>query len=524
MQPHRSIRISWRATAAGESAKRQLPLQRCSPDCFASMARRTQRPLKHTVRARHACSSLMHGVILLVAGACATERVRAGATANETCAAEAASVFAAILTRAGVVDIAGAIEAGCEDADALSFCAVRGSAGPCSANPACPANHISSFGCMDNEDAACCIEHLQKPCEGCEPTVTECLSLCGGPAPPALDPVEDRFERATARAQEICSTRADEILPTSALAFPHLFTVASCDHADTLVTCELLGAFGACSDITLCDDVDIINTNCTAHSTAHSCCTIYLAPLCQGCEPSVEFCRQQCLETPPFPTSQPAAPGMPPIETSAAFACASSAAAILEGLALMNSESFAAGCDDSDPLSRCDIQTSVGSCASNPVCPADQIDPGRCTSATGPPSCCAVMRARPCRGCDPVPVQCHDICTSDVDSSGPTVFVEERLHKECIAAADISLAALRAEDADFIAANCETADPGQACGVAGTSGPCHATEACRSLDVQIGESCMAPLAKEDDSCCLATVAPPCRGCPPEPLECVQTCF
>lgn len=475
----------------------------------------------------------MHRFILLIAAstfatnpvrAAASDDVtwRAAASDDATCAAEATSVLTAILTRAGVVDVERAIAAGCDDADVDSFCAVRGTAGPCSSNPACPQNQLSSFGCTSaKHDAGCCIEHLRKPCQGCEPVVTECLSLCGGPPPPARDPVVDRLQRANDRAQDICAYRAAESLPSSADASPGHFTAAGCDHADTLVTCDLLGAFAPCEDISLCDDVGIITDNCTAHSTANSCCTIFFAPLCAGCEPEVEFCRQQCLDTPPIPTGLPAAAGAAPVDVGAAFTCASGAAAVLEALALMNPEGFAVGCDRADPWIRCDIRTSIGGCEANPGCPANHIDPGK--ADPGPPPCCAAILARPCRDCDPVPMQCLAVTPSE-SPKAPAVSTAEWQRRECIDAADISLAALRAEDPDFVASSCETADPGQACGVAGAAGPCSAAPACRSLEVVIGESCSLPRATEEDGCCMSLVAPPCPGCTPVPLECVQTCF
>lgn len=456
------------------------------------------------------CTKLMRAAVLLLAAACAAQPARADA---RDCAAEAAAEFEALIIRRGDANVSAVIAAGCDGVDSSDTCAVRGTPGPCS-NPACPANQISSFACTAaNEANACCLEEVRKPCEGCELIITECFTRCDGPAPPA----KDRFERAIDDANNVCANRADINLPIAALDFPDRFTAAGCDAAAPGVVCDGIGAFSLCEDLPLCAGVDIKTSNCTALTTARSCCTAFLAPPCPGCEPQVDSCSQQCLEPPPFPT------GGESVLLGPALACAIDARSRLKDLALMNPDSFAFGCNDSDPFAICNIRSSVGSCESNPACPADQIDQGRCTDATGPPECCDVSVARPsgCEGCDPIPVQCQNVCASN--SPFPELSAAERLRRNCIDLADLNVAALRVNSPDFLAPSCAAAEPGQPCEIEGFAGACTARSLCASVAVRLFESCSEAGTRPEDGCCHALVAPPCPGCTPEPVRCFQSC-
>ena len=327
-----------------------------------------------------------------------------------------------------------------------------------------------------------------------------------------------RLEQATANVDAFCADRANALLPMIAEDLPDIATAAGCNSAAPGVVCGLIGAFSLCEDLPICAGVEVSATGCTALTAAQSCCNAVLSPPCENCEPEVLTCRQECLDIPPPDTGPPAAPDTPPVQ-DAALACSNRAESILKSLADMNPAGFAVGCDDADPRVNCGIRSSVGSCEANPVCPADQIDQGSCTSATGPPSCCDVVVTRPCDGCDPIPVQCLNVCASN--SPNPEISAAERNNRLCIDDADIFTATFRA-DGTF-PPSCASAQPGQTCEFEGAGGACGAGSLCSGADVRLGSSCSDPGSKAENGCCIALVAPPCSGCNPEPVNCLQTC-
>lgn len=81
-----------------------------------------------------------------------------------------------------IFTVAGGCEAVNDSTSYVALCEIRGTAGPCDANPDCPADQIENRGCTaSNEESGCCFEELAKPCPDCAIIPTRCLSVCDGP-------------------------------------------------------------------------------------------------------------------------------------------------------------------------------------------------------------------------------------------------------------------------------------------------------------------------------------------------------
>ena len=435
--------------------------------------------------------SHMLGAVIAWALACAAVR----AEADAGCSAVAATILEDYAeTNPGLFTTAG-----CDEADDYTICEFRGSAGPCSANPACPENQIDTFGCAAEADATCCLEEFRKPaCDGCEPVLTACISACDGPAPPPATP-----EEALAGA---CADIADLALPRLAADFPAQFT-AGCDGAAVGLVCDLNGYGGACTDAPQCADIAIAG-DCSPAAAETGCCVVFEAPPCDGCTAEPVQCFQTCA-------TEPAAPAM----MAAPPTCAARFDGVLESLAMMDPTTYANGCDNSDPFLFCDLQGLEGSCEANPVCPSDQINPGRCTADTGPPECCEVLFTKACDACEPIPLRCLNLCTSDTPA--PPATAREQLDRRCTDNADLLVSIIRAEDPEVLAETCAVAAPGQLCDINGGAGPCSSTPECVGVDITRDESCTAE--NEDLGCCSVFVGVLCPGCAPEPLFCFLSC-
>lgn len=406
---------------------------------------------------------------------------------------------------------------GCDGADGLLICDLRGSGGPCSANPACPDNQIEVIGCdgEDDSEAACCLEEFTQPtCEGCEEVLTACVSLCAGPAPPPRS-IEERID-------SICADALDLSLPRLAEEAPEDFAVG-CDGAAAGQTCDLDGFGGPCAAVPECADVDINDGDCSADAAESGCCVVSLARPCDDCAPEPARCTQSC-------GSEMGSMNAADLTASSSEASRVSQAAgegvclvrgpnLLEVLAASNPDDFVVGCDDADQFVVCDLQTSVGACELNPVCPPDQIEPGSCSGESSAPLCCDVFFEKACEECEPIPTICRNSCLAD--DAAPPLSDNERLERFCVDEADIVTSQIRTDDPDALPANCTVAEPGEVCDALGMAGPCATVSECDELEISLGSTCTP--ANEDTSCCLLLVAPPCPGCTAEPVACLQRC-
>eukprot|EP00892_Ulva_mutabilis_P012439 jgi/Ulvmu1/9568/UM053_0058.1 len=234
----------------------------------------------------------------------------AAANLDATCA-DAATGFLALFAK----DIPTAYTtAGCAAAENGDICEIRGTAGLCESNPACPENQLSNFGCTSATDAAaCCFEEITIPCDGCDPIVLECLSFCDGPSPPPPTDTENR--------DGFCADVADLRLPGLEASDDNDEAFSSdCSTAAVGQVCDLQGVSGACSAVPDCAGLATFETRCDGEDGFDTaCCDILLAKPCASCEPEPATCATVCGSLPASTAAPSAAPtvaqsGLPELE------------------------------------------------------------------------------------------------------------------------------------------------------------------------------------------------------------------
>ena len=438
----------------------------------------------------------------MLAAVIAWALVRAAAPVLAEADAACSAAAAAILEDYAEANPAFFTNAGCDEAGDYTICDLRGSAGPCSANPICPENQIDTFTCPSDAAAAnatCCLEEYRKPaCDGCAPVLTACISSCGGRIYPPIT-VEEQLN-------EDCVDIADLALPGLAADFPAEFT-AGCDGAAPGLVCDLNGYGGACTEVAQCAGLPV-SGNCSPAAAESGCCVAFVAVPCEGCDPEPIDCAQTCA-------AEPVAAAL----LTGAASCAARYDGVLESLAMMNPTAYANGCDNSDPNQVCDLQSFAGSCEANPVCPSDQIIQGACTEDTGPPECCEVLLAKACDACEPIPLRCLNVCPSAPPAAPLTA--QEAQAQQCTDEGDLFLSFLRNVDPDFVAESCTVAEPGQLCDIVAGVGPCSSMPDCTGVDISRGTACTEE--NEDSACCEVTLAVLCPGCAAVPVLCDLIC-
>ena len=181
---------------------------------------------------------------------------------------------------------------GCDGTDPTAICAVRGTAGRCESNPACPANQILGNACTaSDEDVSCCGEFLVQPCENCTQIPLLCITDCGRTLAPAPESAAEALDR-------VCADIADILFVRLADSSPDLFTAGGCDEAEAGMACDSVGVGGLCSEAAMCEGVEIsVLDACEGESQEDGCCDVLMAKPCADCDVAPVQCFQSCFSS-----------------------------------------------------------------------------------------------------------------------------------------------------------------------------------------------------------------------------------
>ena len=230
-------------------------------------------------------------------------------------------------------------------------------------------------------------------------------------------------------ADSACVANAQTLTAGFAAADPSQYTAAGCDAAgaEKYAICDVRGSAGSCASVPTCSSNLTLSIGCTPSNAETGCCQQYVKKECPSCEPTVDWCTDNCGDFTLFKSFSDYPPGI--VDSY----CTDVANVILNTIDRDTPGDVSMlGCDVATAHTHllCGIEGSAGSCSSKPECTGVPIvSTSTCSASNSAPTCCSVALGKQCRVCEPAPVTCTQVCNlilpapslahDDSDSAGP---------------------------------------------------------------------------------------------------------
>ena len=232
-------------------------------------------------------------------------------------------------------------------------------------------------------------------------------------------------------ADRVCAANAQTLKVGYAAADPGQFSpgATDCDAAgaEKYAVCGVRGIAGSCASVPACPSNLTLSIGCIPSNADTGCCQQFLSKECPSCEPTVDYCTDNCGNFTMFGSFS----SYPP-EVVEGY-CTNAANVILS---IIDRDTQGAvstlGCDVATARNHeyCGIEGSAGSCSSKSECTGvGIISTSTCFASNSAPTCCSVALGKKCSVCEPAPVTCTQVCNlilpapslahDDSDGAGP---------------------------------------------------------------------------------------------------------